>query len=67
MAELIIDGESYEIDDFSDEAKAQLISYRFAEQELSRLDAQVAVVKTAKNAYLVALKKLLDPSPSYQM
>lgn len=67
MAELTIDGESYEIDDLSDEAKAQLVSYRFAEQELSRLDAQVAVFQTAKNAYGLALKEILKPSTSYQM
>ena len=67
MSELTIDGEKYEIDDLSDEAKAQLISFKFTESELSRLDAQIAVFKTAQNAYGLALKELLNKSSSYQM
>jgi len=46
-----IDGKDYPLNSLSDEAKAQLQSYRFTEQEIARLKAQLAMAQTALKAY----------------
>jgi hypothetical protein len=59
MSQISIDGQNYEISSLSDEAKAQLVSLQFVEQELARLQMQLAALQTARNAYAVALKEHL--------
>ena len=61
MPPLNIDGHEYSFDSLSDEAKAQLASLQFVDQELIRLQGQVAALQTARNAYLAALKAHLPP------
>jgi hypothetical protein len=56
-----IDNVEYDIDKFSDEAKTQLLSLQFCDQELTRLQAQSAALQTARQAYANALKTSLDP------
>jgi hypothetical protein len=56
MATIKIDNKEYDLDTLSDECKAQLASIQFVEQELARLQAQAAVLQTAKAAYLQGLK-----------
>ena len=55
MATLTIDDKEYEIDDLSDEAKAQIMAIRFVDQELVRLGTKSAAMQTARNAYARAL------------
>ena len=59
MATIKIDEKDYEVDDLSDEAKAQVISLNFVDAELNRLQLKVAAMQTARNAYATALKSLL--------
>ena len=59
MSKITIDGAEYDIDSFSKEAKAQLASIQFVDNELARLQATVAAMQTARNAYVVALKNSL--------
>ena len=59
-----IDGVDYDAAKLSPEAIAQLGSIRFVDQELERMQAQVAVLQTARIAYAKALKELL---PSFVM
>jgi len=59
-----IDGIDYDAAKLSPEALAQLRSIRFVDQELERLQAQIAVLQTARLAYAKALKDLL---PSFVM
>ena len=54
-----IDNVDYDTDKLSDEAKAQLISMQFCDQELARLQAQAAAYQTARLAYANALKQAL--------
>ena len=54
-----IDGKDYELDTLSDEAKAQLTSIQFVDAELQRLNAQTAVLQTARMAYAKALNEAL--------
>jgi hypothetical protein len=64
MQSINIDGTDYDAAKLSPEALAQLGSIRFVDQELERLQAQVAVLQTARLAYAKALKELL---PSFVM
>ena len=57
-----IDNKEYELDSLSGEAKAQLQSLQFVDGELQRLQAQAAVLQTARVAYAKALQEAL-PSP----
>ena len=59
MPSIKIDNIEYDLDTLSDECKAQLASIQFVEQELTRLQAQTAVLQTAKAAYLQGLKASL--------
>ena len=54
-----IDDKEYKIADLSDEAKGQLASMNFAESELKRLQAQIALVTTARNAYRKAAVEII--------
>ena len=61
MATIKIDGVEYNLDKISNEAKAQLASIQFCDQELQRLQAQIAVTQTARPCYIKALKELIQP------
>ena len=54
-----IDDRNYELDAFSEDAKANLASLRFADAEIERLTAQLAIARTARSAYAQALRQLL--------
>ena len=62
MNTIKIDNVEYDVDKLSDDAKAQLASLQFCDQELKRLHAQAAVYKIALQAYGNALKISLDPT-----
>ena len=64
MPTIKIDEKDYDLDTLSEEAKAQLTSLQFVDQELARLNAQVAVFQTARIAYSNALKELLPKNLS---
>jgi hypothetical protein len=55
-----IDDNEYDVDALSDESKAQLVSLRYVDSELARLQAQAAALQTARIAYGRALKQTLE-------
>jgi len=59
MPVISIDNIDYDLDNLSDEAKAQLINLQFCDQELARLQAKSAAMQTARIAYARALGELL--------
>ena len=59
MTKITIDEKDYDVDDLSDEAKAQVLSLNFVDAELNRLQLKIAAMQTARNAYATALKSLL--------
>ena len=59
MTSIKIDNVDYDTDKLSDEAKAQLMSLQFCDQELARLQAQAAAIQTARMAYAKALQAAL--------
>ena len=60
MAQVNIDGKEFEFDSFSDEAKATLVSLQFVQNEVSRLQSQLAIYKTAGAAYTQTLKNQIN-------
>ena len=60
MATIKIDNAEYDTDHLSDDAKAQVVSLQFVQQEVARLEAQIAVFKTAEAGYAKALKEELS-------
>jgi len=61
MPTIKIDDKEYDLDQLSDEAKAQLASLQFVDSELQRLNNQAAVLQTARAAYSKALNEALPP------
>ena len=59
MPIITINNHPYDLDTLSDEAKAQLQSLQFVDAELARLQAQTAVLQTARMAYSKALQAAL--------
>ena len=59
MPKITIDGKDYDTDSLSDAAKAQLTSLQVTDQEIQRLNIQLAIAKTARNAYAKALQEML--------
>lgn len=59
MTTIKIDNRDYDLDTLSDEAKAQLQSLQFCDAELSRVQAQAAIIQTARMAYSKALQAAL--------
>ena len=60
MANVNIDGKEYDFDSLTENQKAQLVSLKFVQDELKRLNGQLAVFKTAEAAYSKALKDELE-------
>ena len=56
MATIKIDDKDYDTDNFSQEALATLNSLKFVRSELLRLNASIAVFKTAEAGYTKALQ-----------
>ena len=63
MPTIKIDEKEYDLDQLSQDAKNQLASLQFVDNELARLQAQIAAMQTARMAYANALKASL---PSFE-
>ena len=63
MATITINNQDYDSETLSDEAKSQLSSIQFVDAELQRLNAQTAVLRTARTAYGNALQAALPALP----
>jgi len=55
MASIKIDDKEYDVEDLSQEARNQLQAVQFVDQELVRMQLQIAAMQTARNAYARAL------------
>jgi hypothetical protein len=64
MPKITVDEIEYNTEDLSDNGKAQLASLQFLETQLAKLQGEIAVYQTAKNAYMSALKVELEKIPS---
>ena len=57
-----IDEKEYELDQLSNQTKEQIMSLQFVDAEIQRINAQLAVLQTARVAYVNALKQSLPPT-----
>lgn len=60
MPSITIDEKEYDTDKLSESTRAQLTSMRLADAEIQRLNIQLAIAQTARNAYALAVRKELD-------
>lgn len=60
MATIKIDGQDYDLEQLSEEAKAQIASIQAVDMKLNELKRDTAIVMTARNMYVQALKKSLE-------
>lgn len=59
MTTITVDNKEYEFESLSEETRAQFVSLQFADQEIAQLQARLAAMQTARNAYAQALGNLL--------
>lgn len=59
MSTLTFDGHEYDFDVISDEAKRQIACIQFADNEIKRLNAQLALCQTARDSHIDALRHAL--------
>ena len=60
MAKITIDGQEHDVDSLSKESKNLVQSLNFVKVEIERLNAQLAICKTAESAYAKSLKSTLE-------
>lgn len=58
-----IDNLEYDLDTLSADARANLQMLQLTEQEIQRAQAQLAILQTARKAYLRGLKERLPAAP----
>ena len=58
-----INDKEYDSDSLSDEAKRQLASLAFVQNEIKKLNSEIAVYKTAEISYSFALSKAIEDQP----
>lgn len=56
---ITINGEPYKVADLSENAKNQIMNLRVTDQEIARLQQQLAIAQTARAAYANALAQEL--------
>jgi hypothetical protein len=59
MAHVTVDGRTYEIDKLSGAARQQAVQINLVDQEILRLQVQMSIYRTARNAYAAALQSAL--------
>ncbi len=59
MPNITIDNKSYDLDSLSNDAKVQLEMMLATDAEIKRLQQNLAISQTARNAYARALSELL--------
>jgi len=59
VSNITIDGKEYDLDNFSDEAKAQLASIQYVDNKINEAKQDLIVLQTARNGYISQLKNSL--------
>ena len=63
MAILTVEGKQFDMDDLSEEAKSSAQSVAFCDNKINQLEAELAVVKMARNGFV---QRLVDALPSVE-
>jgi len=64
MAKITIDGQEYDTENFSDEARKQLAAIQFLDRKIMELQTEVAALQTARSSYGKALLQQLPKDDS---
>ena len=62
MPKFTLDELEFNTEDLSDNGKAQFASLQFLEVQMKKLQSEIAVYQTARNAYIQALKVEVEKS-----
>lgn len=60
MPLITIDDVEYDVEDLSEDAKAQLQALQATDRRIMEAQQEIAIFQTARNAYASALKSLLE-------
>jgi hypothetical protein len=60
MPNITVDGVDYNTEDLSENGKAQLASLQFLEVQMKKIQSELAIYQTARNAYMRALQDELE-------
>jgi hypothetical protein len=60
MQKIKFDDKEYELDQLSEAARAQLFHIQATEVEINRMNTLIAVMQTARTAYIRSLKSEID-------
>ena len=64
MSTIKINEKEYKLDALSEEAKVQIASIQIVDQKIANLNAELAIMQTARNAYAQALTSILPATKS---
>ncbi len=59
MPYITVDGRDFDLDKLGEDARQQAMNINLADQEIHRLQVQLAIFQTARNAYVMALQVAL--------
>ena len=60
-ATLTLNGKDYDVNQLSGAARAQVTNIQVVDLEISRLQQQLVIAQTARNAYIAALMATVEP------
>ena len=60
MPKITVDDIEYNTEDLTDNGKAQLASLQFLEVQMGKLNSEIAIYQTARNAYINVLRAELE-------
>ena len=59
---LTLNGKDYDVNKLSEAARAQVVNIQVVDAEINRLQQQLAIGQTARNAYVAALMAAVEPA-----
>jgi len=66
MPTISIDGKDYDLDELTENVKANITSLKFIESEINRIKLKEAAMLTARNAYALAIKEGITEDDSQE-
>ena len=60
MTKITIDSKEYELESLSKKAQDNIATLQYVQSELNRLQAQIAVFKTAESAYITVVNQEIE-------
>ena len=64
MTKITIDNKEYELESLSKKAQDNIATLQYVQSELNRLQAQIAVFKTAEVSYLTVINQEIESNNS---